>query len=291
MRRKKSLFCVFLIPDVCAFLFKRFDYARINSCINKNFMSALLHKDSNWNAPGPLTRHHPIGTIRYHAPNAIFSSGRGPLRTRNFIQRKLTKRLPIGKWFIHCDEPLWRISKNDWFFRAPRMGILMLQSSPGDDGANSSKRCNHSLIRIPLVAFFCDHPFVSKAWRFLSVKTVFINSIRDIGLNTARDQITLARHPNIKIFSTMTWRSMHKTCANIICYMVAIKHWHIKVIAKMRERVCAYKFCKLSGRHRPHTLIAINFCSFKRVICKLISKNKTIANPRPIIFCRLGNAK
>ncbi len=99
----------------------------------------------------------------------------------------------------------------------------MLQSSTRNDRASLREFFDDSLIGVAFFAFFCKDALIFKAWRFFCVKSIFVDSIGNFSLNAALDQFSLRGHPNIKILTPMTWRSMHKACSCIVSDVIAIE--------------------------------------------------------------------
>src|SRR6185503_7923444 len=62
---------VVLVPGVHAVALERLDDALVDFAVDQQLTGLAVDEDSDWNAPGALTREHPVGALLDHRTQAV----------------------------------------------------------------------------------------------------------------------------------------------------------------------------------------------------------------------------
>ncbi len=278
-----------LVPGVGALRLEGLDDADFDLGVLQNLDRAvrlLLDEHGNGHAPGALARDHPVGALLDHAGDAVLACGRHPTGDGDRLQRAGAQRIAaLRDVFIHRDEPLRRIAKDDRLLRTPRVWILMLQAATRDDHMRIDQRLDHRLVGVALFALVVDDALTLKPRRLCGESTIFVHRVGNGRINIARFEGRLLAHPNFKVVAAVARRRVYKPRTVFIGNVITIKKRHDEFVTSAAERMLQ---CHVIQHFRWNVSPLFESCHFrllKDFSGKLFCQDKQVSSLRPVL-CR-----
>ena len=263
------VFETILIPHIGPIRFKRGAHAGVHLGVAQKEvvvcgLSADLGKAGQRHAPSALARQHPVRPRLDHRVQAIAARWRRPCHKMvDGIQRPLTNCIAICthaviQRLVDGHKPLRGVAVDQRRFRAPRMGVGMLELALGKQSARSRQRLDIADVGRTFFAFRRKDRLAAEQGQVGAVRPVSFDVI-------GHGQAKLDAH--LIVVVTMAGGRMHKPRARIIGHMVAGQKGNVKVpLARATfdaaVGVGEQNACHLIRRHIAQTGEAFDTCGF-----------------------------
>jgi hypothetical protein len=129
------------------------------------------------------------------------------------------------------------------------MWVVVLETRTGDQHAGSGERLDDRLIGIAPLTPVGEHAPAGEARRFAGESAVLVDGEGNGGVDTARLERRLVRHPDVEILAAVARRGVHKTGADVVGDVVAFEQGYSKLIAAAAQRMGALDSAKTIVRN------------------------------------------
>ena len=154
-------------------------------------------------------------------------------RPKSLAVRRVRKRP------VHRQEPLWRVAEDDRLLRTPRVWILVLEPSPGDQRAHCDKRLDDGVVRVALLALVRNDPPALETGRFNGENAIFVDRIRDPRIDPAVCKGSTVCGPKLEVLAPMARRGVDEAGSGLVRHMLAREQRNNKTVAVIMQGVGA----------------------------------------------------
>jgi len=109
--------------------------------------------------------------------------------------------------------------------------VLVLETTARDDHTSFNQSLDHRLVGIPLFTLVIDDALASEPRRSLGQCAIFIDSVRNCGVDAFSSNLSTLGGPDFEIIPAMSWRRVNKPRASIISHVLSIEHRHSKRVS------------------------------------------------------------
>jgi hypothetical protein len=104
----------------------------------------------------------------------------------NFAQRNFADcKAKHLKWLVHRNEPLRRVTEDNWLLGTPGVWVLVLEAPTGDQHPDLLEGIYHSLNSVAFFTLVIEHAFAREARSLRGKRTILIDGIGDRWIDAA----------------------------------------------------------------------------------------------------------
>ena len=274
-------------PGVGTFFAEGFDNARVDRRIVQHFAGRRVGENGDRHAPGALARDHPIRPLLDHGVQAVPARRREEAGCVDGIERGLAQALRLA--VAHADEPLRRVAEDDRLFRAPGMGVLVLQAAARDQGIGFGEGRDHRPVGAALLPLVGNDEFAGKAGRVFGERTVGADGEGNRDIESEGLERRFVAGPDLEIVPAVAGRGVDEAGAGIVGNVLAGQQGHVKPVttqAGIVQWMSAERRPKVICRYRTQPLECFDPRDFHDVRSQRVGQDQPVAGLRPVAVGR-----
>src|SRR5215472_1037828 len=140
------------------------------------------------------------------------------------------------------------------------MRVLMFQAAARDQLSGVDQGLDDSVVGVALVALISDYAFPGEARCLIGEEAVAIDRVGDRGVDAQARKFASVRHPDVEIITTVTGRSVHEACANVVGDVITNehRHWKFITVVKVSKRMNTNHIVEFSSMNSTTYLESTN---------------------------------
>ena len=162
------------------------------------------------------------------------------------------------------------------------MRVLVLEAAAGDQRVGVLQRLDHRVVGVALVALVREHALALEARRLAGEGAVGVDGEGDGGVDAARDQRGLARHPDLEVVAAVAGRGVHKTGAVLVGDVIAVEEGDIEAIALATQRMRTWAAARSFPANSSAQLEGIYLRRLHNLLGQLLGDDQPVAGLGPI---------